>query len=163
MASREKHWESYEQVAAYLLDQVASALGLERVEGKQAIASTSSGTTWEIDGKGVQAGDSGFVIIECKRFTTSKVKQAHVATLAYSIRDAGAQGGIIVSPLGVQAGGVKIAAAENIQVVHMDQNSTRLDYFLEFLDRTFVGTSDSGHATDSAVVEIIEKPELPKT
>ena len=43
MTSGAKKWESYEQVAVYLLNQVAHALGLERVEGKQSLVGARSG------------------------------------------------------------------------------------------------------------------------
>src|SRR5215210_705819 len=95
-------WESYEQVAAYLLNQFASEFGLERVEGKQKVVGQRSGTDWEIDAKGFRSGDTGFVIVECRRYTTSKQNQGKVGALAYSIIDSGAEGGIIVSPLGLQ-------------------------------------------------------------
>ena len=35
MVAQGEAWETYEEVAVYLLDQIASELGLERVEGKQ--------------------------------------------------------------------------------------------------------------------------------
>jgi hypothetical protein len=52
----ERPWKTYEQAAVYLLDQFATAFDLDRVEGKQEIAGQRSGTTWEIDGKGVRQG-----------------------------------------------------------------------------------------------------------
>ncbi|WP_411153065.1 restriction endonuclease [Streptomyces sp. A30] len=79
-----------------------------------------SGTEWEIDGKGVKVGDEGFVIIECRRYTTSKQKQEQVAGLAYRIIDTEADGAIIVSPLGLQEGAAKVAEAENIRTVHQN-------------------------------------------
>jgi hypothetical protein len=47
-------WKIYEEVAHYLLETQAKALGLglERVERKQKLIG-ESGTTWEIDRKGV--------------------------------------------------------------------------------------------------------------
>jgi len=59
-----RKWESYEKVAAHLLDQFAVEFGLERVEGKQHIQGQYSGTKWEIDAKGIREGHVGFVIIE---------------------------------------------------------------------------------------------------
>lgn len=136
-------WKDYEEVAVYLLDQLAANLGLdlEHVEGKQRIYGSQSGTKWEIDGKGVKADDEGFVILECRRYTASKQNQERVASLAYRIRDTGASGGILVSPLGLQEGARKIAAAEGIQELFMDPDSTRTDYMLKFLNRTFIGVS----------------------
>ena len=48
-------WETYEEVAVYILDQVAS--NLERVEGKQHVCRSRSSTNWEIDGKGVKVSN----------------------------------------------------------------------------------------------------------
>ena len=87
-------WESYEQVAAYLLNQFASEFGLDLVEGKQEVVGHFSGTTWEIDAKGVRTGNTGFIIVECRRYTTSKQSQGKVGALAFSILDSGAEGGI---------------------------------------------------------------------
>jgi len=141
VSDSDKAWENYEEVAVYLLDQVGDRLGLdfERVEGKQDIYGSRSGAKWEIDGKGVKVGEEGIVIIECRRYTTSRQKQA--AGLAYRIIDTGAVGGILVSPLGFQKGAKKIAAAEGIQEVFMDENSTRSDYMVKFLNRATLGVS----------------------
>ena len=122
-------WESYEEVAAYLLNQVAEEFGVDTFEGKQDVAGNRSGTSWEIDAKGVRAADGGFMIVECKRWTTDKQPQAIIGSLAYSIIDSGAIGGIIVSPLGIQEGGQKVASAENIFEVHLDENSTRHEWY----------------------------------
>jgi hypothetical protein len=69
-------WKSYEDVARRLLDKIGDALGLERVEGKQSLVG-ESGTTWVIDGKGVRANDGAIVVIECRRYTTSRLKQEY--------------------------------------------------------------------------------------
>lgn len=136
-------WESYEEVAAYLLNQMASRFGLQRVEGKQFIQGLRSGTKWEIDAKGIKESDNeAFVIIECRRYESSKQTQEKVGALAYRILDTGATGGIIVSPLGLQAGGEKIAQAENILSVLMDENSTKEQYILKFLKDTIIGFTD---------------------
>lgn len=37
MTNPDKRWESYEEVAVYLLNQIAEKLGLERVEDKQKV------------------------------------------------------------------------------------------------------------------------------
>jgi hypothetical protein len=68
-------WQSYEEVATYLLNQCAQEFGLSKVEGKQTIPGLRSDTEWEIDAKGVKEGNEGFVIIECRRYTTSRQSQ----------------------------------------------------------------------------------------
>jgi Restriction endonuclease len=154
MPSGDKAWRDYEEVAAYLLDRLASEFGLERVEGKQHILGS---TDWEIDAKGVKVGGEGFVIIECRRHTRSKQSQEQVAGLAYRIVDTGASGGIYVSPLGFQEGAKKVAATQNVHEVVLRADSTRTDYtlILEFLNKVFVGLSDTGTATEAMTVTVI--------
>ena len=83
-------WESYEDVARFLLEKLGDklGLGLERVEGKQKLVG-ESGAEWEIDGKGVKADGGAIVVVECRRYTTSRVKQSAVASLAWTISDLG--------------------------------------------------------------------------
>lgn len=133
-----KAWESYEQVAQYLLNSLAHEFGLGKVEGKQ-IVPGKSGTTWEIDAKGILLDGVGFVVIECRRYLTSRLTQEDVAAVAYRIQDVGGQGGIIVSPLDVQEGAKKIAEHEGIARVQLDPESTTTDYVLRFLSKVFVG------------------------
>ena len=57
-----KKWQSYEEVATYLLDQFAHEFGLRKVEGKQLIKGKRSKASYEIDAKGVRDNDSIFII-----------------------------------------------------------------------------------------------------
>jgi hypothetical protein len=155
MVEKAKEWESYEQVAVYLLDRIAEEFGLERVEGKQGVYGGGTTTTWEIDGKGVKIGDEGFVVIECRRYMKSKQNQGQLGKLAFTIRDTGATGGILVSPLGFQEGAKKVAAAEGIQEVLMSPTSTRTDYMLKFLNKVFVGMSGAARSTGHASFAVI--------
>lgn len=150
----EKSWEKYEKIATYLLNLFAKNFGLSRVESKQIIKG-QSGTNWEIDAKGVREGDKGFIIIECRRYSTSKQSQGKIASLAYCIIDSGADGGIIVSPLELQKGAEKIAHAENIIQVILDVNSTPADFGMKFLDKILVGMHDNISLKDNIVVELI--------
>lgn len=136
-------WQSYEEVAAYVLDQVAALFGLQRVEGKQPVKGLRSGTEWEIDAKGILESDNeAFIIIECRRYTGSKQTQEKVGGLAYRILDTGAAGGIFVSPLGLQEGGEKIAQAENIVSIMLDQDSTKEYFTLKFFNNVIIGLTD---------------------
>jgi hypothetical protein len=101
---------------------MAHEFGLVRVEGKQKILGSSTGTEWEIEGKGVTTRDKEFVIVECRRYTTSRLKQECVGALAYRISDTGASGGILVTPIGLQEGAKMVAACENIVTVILDEN-----------------------------------------
>lgn len=133
------NWKSYEEVAAHLLDYFADKFDLDRVEGKQKIKGRRSGTEWEIDAKGVCCESEGFMIIECRRYTTSKQNQEQIGSLAYRIIDTGAVGGIIVSPCGIQTGAAKVASAEKILEVKLDSNSTPTDFALGFLGKMMFG------------------------
>ena len=55
----------------------------------------------------VKTEDGAIVIIECRRYTTSKLKQNAIAALAWIISDVGASGGIVVTPIGVQDGDLR--------------------------------------------------------
>lgn len=148
MTSEPMKWQSYEEVATYLLDQFATEFGLERVEGKQKLRGCRSGTIWEIDAKGVQANGAGFLLVECRRYTESRVKQDEVGGLAYRICDMGLSGGIVVSPLGLQAGAEMVARAENVISVRLDENSTKHEYVLRFLDKVMIGLKDNFRLSD---------------
>jgi hypothetical protein len=136
-------WKTYEEAAAYILNQCASEFGLSKVEGKQSVPGLRSQTDYEIDAKGVREGKEGFVIIECRRYTTSKQNQDKLSSLAYKIIDAGAHGGIIVSPLGLQKGAQKIAQAENILSVQLNPDSTPHEFAMRFLNKIFVEIQES--------------------
>lgn len=156
MSEKSRTWQSYEEVAAYLLDQIATEFGLQRFEGKQIVPGKRSHTKWEIDAKGVSDNNEIFFIVECRRYTTSRQNQDRIGSLAYRIIDTGAQGGILVSPLGLQEGAAKIAQAENIYSVILDANSTITEYVLRFLEKTRYGkhiqSTISATATLSAKV-----------
>ena len=130
----------YEEVATDILGRVRRELGLSSVEGKQAIPGLS-GTAWELDAKGVRAGSDAFVIIECRRYRTSRLKQEAVAALAWRIHDTGAAGALLVSPLGLQQGAQKVAAAANVVAVRLNAEATAQQFVLSFLNHLFVGLS----------------------
>jgi len=150
-------WKSYEGVAAYLLEKNAHEFGLTDVEGKQKIPGRRSGTCYEIDAKGIREGNEGFVIVECRRYTTSKQNQEDLGGLAYRIIDTGAVGGIIVSPLGIQEGAAKIAASENILNVQLDANCTPSEFTMKFLNRLMISIEERLGIGDSCSIEVFTK------
>lgn len=149
-------WKTYEEVAAYLLNQFAAEFGLSRVEGKQKIKGRR--TQWEIDAKGVREGNQGFIIVECRRYTTSKQSQEKVGSLAYRITDTGAEGGILVSPLGLQEGAGKIAKAENIVEVRLAPNSAPQDFTMQFLNKIMIGLSGRINNFSGSVKAEVSRP-----
>lgn len=115
-----------------------------------------SGTTCEIDAKGIRKGSTGFLIVECRRYTSSKQNQENVGALAYRILDTGAEGGV-VSPLGLQEGAQSVASAENILSVQLNDNSTRHEYVLRFLNKLMGGLSDTMTLKDSVELQVMDK------
>lgn len=149
-----KRWENYEDVARYLLNQFSKEFGLSKVEGKQKVIGNKSRTEWEIDAKGIGNASEGFIIIECRQYKTSKQSQEKIGALAYRIQDTGAEGGIIVSPLGLQKGAQKIAQSENIIEVKLSANSTPHDFCMQFLDKVMVGLSETITISEKVIVTI---------
>jgi hypothetical protein len=148
-------WKSYEDVAAYLLNQFSKEFGISLVERTQTVEGHRSKTTWNIDAKAFLADGEGFLIVECRRYTTSKQNQEKVGGLAYRILDSGAKGGIIVSPTGLQYGAEKIARAENIISVELDENSTPYEFGMRFLNNIFVGIQSQLIASDFFEDEVL--------
>jgi hypothetical protein len=144
---KEKTWNTYEEVAQHLLNRFAETFGLGVVEGKQIVCG-KSGTNWEIDARGLKIDNEGFVIVECRRYTTSRLNQESVGGLAYRIKDVDADGGIIVSPLSLQKGAEIVASHEGIKHVILDPNSSTSEYMLKFLNQIFIGATDHTTATD---------------
>ena len=150
--TEEKTWRSYEEVARFLLDKIASELGLHRVEGKQHLPGLRSGTKWEIDAKGVSNQGDGVLVVEIRRHTTSRLTQEDVAAIAYRIRDTGSVGGIIVAPLPLQSGAQRVANAEGIVAVQLNENSTTEEYVLRFLKHVMVGLRPEALTVSSGII-----------
>lgn len=150
----DKVWSTYEEVATYLLDKNAKEFGLEKVEGKQSVSGQRSGTNWVIDAKGIKDDGIGFVIIECRRYTTSKQNQEKMGALAYRIIDTGAAGGIIVSPMGLQSGAEKVASSEGILEVMLDADSTSHEFAMRFLNKLMVSIHDTVSLGDTVTVTV---------
>lgn len=156
MDSRQS-WERYEGVARDLLSRFRQDFSLERVEPKQQIAGRS-GTSWEIDAKGVREGEnSAVMLIECRQYRSKRLNQEAVAGLAYRIIDTGASGGIIVSPLPLQDGAKKVAEASNIIHVQLRPDSTAEDFALAFFDKILVGISDRVGMSDRVTAVLADK------
>jgi hypothetical protein len=147
-------WKSYEELAQFILRELSKEFGLAVVEGTQVIPG-ESGTEWEIDAKGVRIGDSGIILIECRRYIKSKLKQEQMAAIAYRIKDIGAAGGITVSPLDPQKGAKILAAHENITHVVLDPDSTTENYFVKFLNKAFLKLTEKLSISDSFHGEIL--------
>ena len=153
-----KKWESYEQAALNVIERFKEELDLKAVEGKQVIQGKS--TKWEIDAKGIAEGTEAYVLIECRRYKTKKQNQEQVAAFAYRINDTGSSGGIIVSPLGLQAGAKKIAESNNIIEMKLHKDSKPETFMVEFFGKVTHGFSaklQADPATMSGNTSVISK------
>jgi hypothetical protein len=137
--SRHELARTYEKVATEILNRLRSELGLSSVESKQKVPGLKSGQRWELDAKGFQEGSEAIVVIEYRRRTTSRIVQEEVAGLALRIQDTGAANGLLVSPLGLQAGAKKVAAAFNVVEVILNADATPEEFVLKFLSKVLVG------------------------
>lgn len=155
VTTTQKPWKTYQDVAAYLLNQFAKELGLSHVESEQAVHGRQSKTTWKIDAKAFLLDGEKFLIVECRRYTKSKQNQEQLAGLAYRILDTGAEGGIVVTPTGLQIGAEKIASAANVMSVLLDENSTPYEFGMRFLNNVFVGLQSRAILSDFMETEII--------
>ncbi len=157
MNERSTPWRDYEEVAQYLLNQFASHFRLGSVEGKQVVPGLS-GVTWELDAKGTTIDGQGFVIVECRRRTSSRISQESAGALAFRIKDTGASGGIFVAPLDLQVGAKRIAAGSKIEHVTLDPASTTTKYVMRFLNRVFLGVEDACSVTlkESVTIDVFE-------
>lgn len=155
-------WRRYESAAAIILNELAAHFGLNRVEGKQSIPGLRSGTEWNIEAKGWSEGAETFVIIECRRYTTSKLKQEQLGAIAYRISDTGAVGGIIVTPLGLQEGAERIAKAENITLVRLSADATPAQFAVEFLGNAIVRPRGVQMRAEVGKVNVVVTPATEK-
>ena len=148
MDAQQQTWSEYQAVARELLDRFAQDFGLARVEGPQSVPGKRSTTTWRLDAKGVLEDGVGIVLVECRQYRNKKQVQEQLAALAYRILDTGATGAFIVSPLDLQSGAKKVAAAENIVAIQLDADSTADEFAMRFLNRLYVGLVERAQATD---------------
>jgi hypothetical protein len=136
--AQQKPWRTYEEVAAYLLNRFAKEFGLKSVEKVKQKIQGQSGARWAIDAKGIREDDET-IVIECRRHTRDGLTQEELGGLAFRVIDIRAAGGITVSPLGLQEGAEKVAAAKNIISVKLDANSTPKEFVIQFFDKLCLG------------------------
>jgi len=136
-----KESEVYETVARKVVADLKDRLCVSRVEGKQDLAGELSNTNWEVDGVAWREDGEGFLLIEARRYTTSRLPQEDIAAIAYRIIDIGAAGGIVVSPDRLQAGAEKVATANQILHIEVAAESSLESYLADYLGQHFVGAS----------------------
>jgi hypothetical protein len=125
---------TYEELATIFLNLLRQEFGLDRVEPKQSLPG-KSGATWRIDAKGVKEKGGGIVVVECRRKSRDGITQEEAAALAWRLTDLSGVAGIFVSPIGLQEGAEKVAAAADIIHVTLDPKSTPHSFAFEFLGK----------------------------
>ncbi|MFI2478153.1 hypothetical protein [Nocardia xishanensis] len=102
-------------------------------------------------------------MIECRRYTGSKLKQEAVGGFAYRIRDLGADGGIMVSPLGLQRGAKLIAEKEGITEIRLAPDSTRTAFVLQFGGSAVIGAPAAQTVVEvscTATAEVVPQADI---
>lgn len=144
-------WRRYEVAAKQIIERLRTEFGFSAVEGKQTVDG-QSGTQWEIDAKGLTEGPSTFVIIECRRYTTSRLKQEDIAAVAWRILDTGASGALVVTPLGLQEGAAKVAAAAGVRAVRLPADASLESYVVEFLGNLYASLRGAQAVAEAGVL-----------
>lgn len=149
-------WKRYEDVARDILTALRGHLGMERVEPKQKLPG-ASGAVWEIDAKGVRLGSGAVVVVECRSGVSKRLSQEDLAGVAFRISDLGADGGVTVSPLELQAGAKLVATAQNITHVRLPVDATPENFVVSFLDKVLVVRTEVVQIRESLSVVKIDQ------
>lgn len=130
---------TYEAVVRQILGNLRERLGVCEVRGPARYRGRRSGARWSIEASCHRVRNGALVLVECRRKTTSRVKQEEVAGFAYRVRDIGAAEGLMVTPVGYQRGARIVAGAERIGMAILNADATESEYFLRIADRLFRG------------------------
>ncbi len=127
MNSQSQSWKNYEELARHVILHFADIIGITAVEAKQRLQG-KSGKRWEIDAKGICSGGKGFLVIECKERSKSRLRGSTIGALAFTVQDIGAAGAVIVTSIGLQKGAEKLAKHQGFHAVYLPKESTFEDY-----------------------------------
>jgi hypothetical protein len=149
-------WKSYEEVSRHILTALRTQLGIDDVTADNDLPGRS-GTSWRVEGKATIASGEGFLIVECRRHTTKGLSQEQVAGLAFRVKDTGADGAVLVTPLPLQKGAALVAASANVVHVEVAPWSTSERFLAKFMGSTFRGVtaSDAIYPTDEAIATVL--------
>src|SRR5947209_3865420 len=114
-----KESDRYEVVTRAILQSCREQLGFKEVRPKRKLPG-ATGTQWEIDATCYQVASDGMILVECRRHTTSKIDQEQVGGLIFRIIDTGAEGGLIVTPLGYQEAAKLVAKAHKVTLATLN-------------------------------------------
>ncbi len=103
-----------------------------------------TGTLWEIDATAYLESTGGKILVECRRHTTSKIDQEQVGGLVFRIEDTGAEGGLVVAPIGYQEGARVVAKAKKVTLATLNADATEEGYILKVAEKIFHGVTGKG-------------------
>lgn len=153
--SNKKKGERYEELALWVMTNLADFLGLAKVEGKHKLPG-KCGTEWEADIVGY--GKSGKLVkVECKFRKTTAVNQAEMMALWGSMCDTGAESGIMVSRRSVQKGAAKVARGYSIKTLVISSGKVFEEYKAQIDNFFFVGAAEVGACSDYGEVIVTDE------
>lgn len=103
-----------------------------------ACAGTQSGPELGDRCQGALADDAGLVLVEARAYKTSRLGAGALGEFVDRIIDAGAVGGIIISPLPLQEGRARVAFAEGNAFVQLQAADVPDSYFARFLKNIMI-------------------------
>ncbi|MBH8575943.1 restriction endonuclease [Nostocaceae cyanobacterium CENA369] len=101
-----------------------------RIKPEEQLLGKKTKTKWKVDAYGHDINNH-LIVIECKHYKNN-IKQSLMGAFAYTLQDLNAKGGIFITSTGFQAGAIKIAKTEKINLLKIDYNSTDTDFVVHF-------------------------------
>ncbi len=133
-----KESDEYERVAKEILHRLRQHWGYESVEGSHDYTGKLTGRNWQIDITAHRAGGQK-ILIECRRhgrpLDADQVGGYHAKALV----DIGADGALMISSSGFQAGAKALADVLKIEMAKLNADATEWEFTLETPDKTFQG------------------------
>jgi hypothetical protein len=139
---KKQAWETYEDVARQLINDIKSYLGLSMVNPDKKKFPKKDGGRCEIDVSAYNMSDGKLVLVECRK-ENRRLIQEEVHGFAYRIQQTNAMRGIIVTTIGLQEGGVIAANGAKIQTIKLDPSSTLDNYIAQFIGFLAIKLTDS--------------------
>lgn len=136
MTQTPQTWQTYEEVARAVLNDLRKHLGIADITGYKDLPG-NSGTSWRVEGTATSTEDGGILIVECREHKSKALTQESVGGLAFRIIDTNGSGGILVTPLPLQKSAKLVAKAQNIKHVMLEPWSTSENYLAEFMGTHF--------------------------
>lgn len=136
-----QEWETYEDVARQLIDDIKIYLGLSLVNEDKREFKKNDGGKCEIDISAYDLSDGKLVLVECRK-KKKRLSNEEIDGFAYRIQQTNAKRGIIVTPLGLQQGARIAADGAKISLIRLDENSNKENYIARITQQIFLKVTD---------------------